>query len=411
MVHQPALNHRPLVDFDALVVHIAFDHRPRLEFERLRGVYRPIDGAVHHGVRGRARAFETRVRGHHQRAGLVRQSADIAADHAVDAQAAAENHVAFDARRRADQAVDPFLRFARFVEHLVLPSALLEAHAMRRARLVRTQLVHAHLNTFHLRLRADPEGPLDPPEVLECQPKGPRAGVPRLRKAHDSTLAPFRQVDQQLQPPVEVPALPGGRRQEQEPVPIFPWQDVGLYLEAVDRQRVRGARLGRQHALESRQLFPYAGIFLLERPDLLPELLLGGALDGEAAVGRIGDSAKAVELGARLLQRAARRTQLLLNLAAVEAGKAPPGIVDPCRRSRRDAEQHRDADPAPVPRDLAVNGNARCGDAEALAQLPYWGDQIAHHALRAPPAPDRGLQPRASRTSGSCSALPGPKRP
>src|SRR2546427_1331448 len=43
--------------------------------------------------------------------------------------------------------------------------------------------VHAYLNALHLRLRAHPEGPLDPPEVLECQPKGRRAGVPRLGKA------------------------------------------------------------------------------------------------------------------------------------------------------------------------------------------------------------------------------------
>src|SRR6266446_2891281 len=32
VVHQPSLDHRALVDFDALVVHIAFDLRPRLEF-------------------------------------------------------------------------------------------------------------------------------------------------------------------------------------------------------------------------------------------------------------------------------------------------------------------------------------------------------------------------------------------
>jgi len=32
VVYQPSLDHRALVDFDALVVHIAFDLRPRLEF-------------------------------------------------------------------------------------------------------------------------------------------------------------------------------------------------------------------------------------------------------------------------------------------------------------------------------------------------------------------------------------------
>src|SRR6267143_1001675 len=48
--------------------------------------------------------------------------------------------------------------------------------------------------------------------------------------------------------------LAGGRCQEQQPVAVLPRQDIGLYLEAVDRQGIGGARLGRQHALESRQL-------------------------------------------------------------------------------------------------------------------------------------------------------------
>src|SRR5438445_1707258 len=118
VVHQPALDHRPLVDFDALVVHIAFDLRPRLEFERLGGVDGPVDRAVDHDVRGLHFAIDARIGRHHQRARLVRQGGDIAADHAVNAQTAAENHVAFDARRHSDQAIDPVLRLARLVEHL-----------------------------------------------------------------------------------------------------------------------------------------------------------------------------------------------------------------------------------------------------------------------------------------------------
>src|SRR6267143_1771136 len=176
--------------------------------------------------------------------------------------------------------------------NIFLPSAPSEAHAERCAGLVGTHLVHAHLDAFDLCLRAHPEGALHPPEVLESQPKGCRAGVPRLGKAHDSTLPPFRQVDHQLQ-----------------------------------------------------------------RADLLGELLLGGALVGQAAVGGIRDGAKAVQLGARVLERTARRAQLLLHFAAVEAGEAPPGVVDPCRRGRRDAEGR--------------------GDAEALAKLPHSREQIA----------------------------------
>src|SRR5213080_4544550 len=33
VMHEPAFNHGALMDFDAFVVHIAFDPRPRLEFE------------------------------------------------------------------------------------------------------------------------------------------------------------------------------------------------------------------------------------------------------------------------------------------------------------------------------------------------------------------------------------------
>src|SRR5919202_6478772 len=51
VMHQPAFNHGALMDFDAFVVHIAFDPRPRLEFERLRSMNRAIDRAVDHDVR------------------------------------------------------------------------------------------------------------------------------------------------------------------------------------------------------------------------------------------------------------------------------------------------------------------------------------------------------------------------
>src|SRR5882762_9263163 len=216
--------------------------------------------------------------------------------------------------------------------NIFLPSAPSEAHTERCTGLVGTHLVHAHLDAFHLCLRAHPEGALDPPEVLESQPKGCRADVPRLGKAHDSTLPPFRQVDQQLQPAVEITALAGGRCQEQQPVAVFPRQDIGLHLEAVDRQGVRAARLGRQHAFESRQLFPHPGVFLLQRTDLLGELLLGGALDGQAVVGGIRDGPKAIQLGARVLERTARRAQLFLHFAAVEAAEMPSSTAMPIQR-------------------------------------------------------------------------------
>jgi len=54
----------------------------------------PLIVAVHHDVGGLHFAVDARIGRYHQRARLVRQSGDIAADHAVNPQAAAENHVA-----------------------------------------------------------------------------------------------------------------------------------------------------------------------------------------------------------------------------------------------------------------------------------------------------------------------------
>src|SRR5438270_8218545 len=83
---------------------------------------RAIDGPVHHDVRGLYFAVDARVRGHHQRRRLVGDRADVAAHHPVHAQPAAENHIALDAGRRPDEAVDPVLWFARLVvEHALSP--------------------------------------------------------------------------------------------------------------------------------------------------------------------------------------------------------------------------------------------------------------------------------------------------
>ena len=49
-VYEASFDHGALVNLDALVVHIPFDPRARLEFEGLRGVHRAINGAVHHDM-------------------------------------------------------------------------------------------------------------------------------------------------------------------------------------------------------------------------------------------------------------------------------------------------------------------------------------------------------------------------
>src|SRR5947207_272009 len=71
MMHQPAFNHGALMDFDAFIVHIAFDPRPCLEFERLRSMNRAMDGAIDDDVRRLHFAVDARISRDHQRAGLV----------------------------------------------------------------------------------------------------------------------------------------------------------------------------------------------------------------------------------------------------------------------------------------------------------------------------------------------------
>src|SRR5215207_1850300 len=62
-------------------------------------------------------AVDPGVLADHPRAGLFRTSAHIAADCAVDAQTAAEEHIALDPGGCADQAVDAVLGLACFSEH------------------------------------------------------------------------------------------------------------------------------------------------------------------------------------------------------------------------------------------------------------------------------------------------------
>ena len=85
---------------------------------------RAVDGAVDHDVRGLDFAVDARMLGDHQRARLVGQRRDVAAHRAVDAQAAAEKHVALDARGCADQAVDAVLRLAFLLNMVLLSFAL-----------------------------------------------------------------------------------------------------------------------------------------------------------------------------------------------------------------------------------------------------------------------------------------------
>src|SRR5438093_1412924 len=74
-----------------------------------------------------------------------------------------------------------------------------------------------------------------------------------------------------------------------------------------------------------------------------------------------------------------RHREVALDLALIEAGKAPARVVDPRRARGRNGEQHRQADPAPVPRPLRMDRDARSGDAEALPDLEPSSGDVAHY--------------------------------
>src|SRR6185295_17531221 len=151
---------------------------------------------------------------------------------------------------------------------IVLPS-LLERHGVGCAGLAGAVLVHPHLHALDTRLRVDPEGPLNAPEVLECQLEFGRPGVRRLGETHHSTLVTVRQTDDQLEAPVKFALAPRGRREQQEVIAVLARQYIGLDLEAIDGQRRRRAGVGREHALEGREFLAHSRVLLLERADLL----------------------------------------------------------------------------------------------------------------------------------------------
>src|SRR5688572_18341157 len=94
---------------------------------------------------------DTGIGRHHEGARLFCHGSDIPADEPIDPQSTRENHIALDARGGTDEAVDPVLRLARFVEHRSpLPFAS-ERHGMGGARLARTSLVNADLYAIHPR--------------------------------------------------------------------------------------------------------------------------------------------------------------------------------------------------------------------------------------------------------------------
>src|SRR3972149_10529952 len=101
--------------------------------------------------------------------------------------------------------VAPIRLSIRFCGLLDLPNMVFASLPQRdgvgRLRLRRAGLVDPHLHVLDLRLRAHPERPFHPLEVLESQPERGRPGVRLPPAAHHSTPAPFRQAPDQPAPP------------------------------------------------------------------------------------------------------------------------------------------------------------------------------------------------------------------
>src|SRR5262249_32700913 len=240
-------------------------------------------------------------------------------------------------------------------------------HRVRCARLARASLVDAHLHAFHLRLRVHPERPFDPTEIFESEAEGSRVRL--LREAHHSIAALFLQAHDELHASIELALAARARRDQKQPIAVFARQYVRNHLETVNGRRIAAARVRSHHALECAQFLTQARVILLERADLLGELLLSGALDGEPAVGGIRHGAQPFELRARVVELAADPAELRLHFAAVKPGEAPARVVDPECGKIRNAEQHGDSQPAPVPGKRAVNFYTRRGDTEAAPQV------------------------------------------
>src|SRR5690242_19579081 len=226
----------------------------------------------------------------------------------------------------------------------------LQSCDLRRLGVGGAAFVDAHLHAFHLGLGTDPESAFSSLEVLEVQAKCRRLRLPGPRHHAHSIPTGFRQTDHELEAPLEIAAAPRTGREQKHPVTKFARNHIGLDLEAQDRERRRTGVLRRQHAFEDRQFLAQPRIVLLERPHLLCELLLRSALDRYLAVGGVGGRAQPGKLVARRSGFAPRRRKLLFDLAAIEAREAPPGVVHPRGERRGKREQHRDAEPAQVPR-------------------------------------------------------------
>src|ERR687884_2138282 len=108
------------------------------------------------------------------------------------------------------------MRFCGLVGLLNIFFSPSKRRGVRRTRLARAPLVHAHLHVLDLRLGIDAKNAVHAAEVLERQPEGGCACIGGFREAHHSTLPPFGQSHHELQASPEFAFAQGARRDEEQ---------------------------------------------------------------------------------------------------------------------------------------------------------------------------------------------------
>src|SRR5882672_756027 len=168
-VHQVSLDYGPQVHLQAVVVHVPFDARTRLKFEKFSHVDRTRNLTVHHQMRDADFAFDSRLFAEDQGRGLVGHCRHVADYLTVDAQAPGEIDIALDLGPNPNEAVDPILRLARLLAKHSVTYALRKVDVLAGTGLAGPVLQDACLYGTHLGSRRNPKCSLNSAKVLEVE--------------------------------------------------------------------------------------------------------------------------------------------------------------------------------------------------------------------------------------------------
>src|SRR5215831_4401696 len=166
----------------AVVVHVSFDARVRLKFEKLGDVDRTRYLTVHDQMRDADFSFDASLFAQHQRRRFIRDRGHVADYLSVDSQASGEIHVALDLRPHSDQAVDSVLRLARLLAKHSYPCLLRKVDVLAGASFARSVFKYARLYRTHFCSRRNPKCSFDSAKILEVELEGCVSRVTRVRE-------------------------------------------------------------------------------------------------------------------------------------------------------------------------------------------------------------------------------------